>query len=310
MSKSEVSAPASITLSCVAETSYASCGDLSLAYQVFGDGPIELVFVGPMVSHVELFWTLPEFKAFFEQLATFCRVLLFDKAGLGLSDPIPKVRTLDDRAAEIEAVMDAVGFDKAVIFGMSEGGPTSIVFAAKRPERTRALIVTGSYPFMATEWDDIDRDPARCRRASSPSSARMLPHWVRATCSLSARSPICRKWPSARSAWGSGATAKAMFPSIDRCAAGNVRAHVREPGHGAGNNRVGLPDRRAGDPADDRGADLGHPWPRRAHAGAVWPVSGQTHPRRAVPRGRRRGSRTLVQRSRHDLDRDRGVPHR
>ena len=61
-------------LNAVAETSYAPCGDLSLAYQVFGDGPIELVFVGPMVSHVELFWTMPEFKAFFEQLATFCRV--------------------------------------------------------------------------------------------------------------------------------------------------------------------------------------------------------------------------------------------
>jgi pimeloyl-ACP methyl ester carboxylesterase len=93
----------------VAETSYASCGDLSLAYQVFGDGPVELVFVGPFVSHIELVWTLPEFKAFFDQLSTFCRVLLFDKAGVGLSDPVPKVRTLDDRAAEVEAVMDAAG---------------------------------------------------------------------------------------------------------------------------------------------------------------------------------------------------------
>ena len=89
----------------MAETSYASCGDLSLAYQVFGGGPVELVFVGPMVTHVELFWILPECKAFFEQLATFCRVLLFDKAGVGLSDPIPKVRLLEERAAEIEAVM-------------------------------------------------------------------------------------------------------------------------------------------------------------------------------------------------------------
>ena len=106
----------------MAETSYASCGDLSLAYQVFGDGPVELVFVGPMVSHVELVWTLPEFKAFFDQLATFCRVLLFDKAGVGLSDPVPKVRTLDDRAAEIEAVMDTVGFGQAVVSGLSDGG--------------------------------------------------------------------------------------------------------------------------------------------------------------------------------------------
>ena len=109
-------APGRSTLNAVPETSYASCGDLSLAYQVFGDGPVELVFVGPFVSHIELFWTVPEFKAFFDQLATFCRIAVFDKAGIGLSDPVPHVRTLEDRAAEIEAVMDAVGFEKAAVF--------------------------------------------------------------------------------------------------------------------------------------------------------------------------------------------------
>ena len=148
--KSGVVAAATITLNAVPDTSYASCGDLSLAYQVFGDGPVELVYAGSFVSHVELAWTMPEFEAFMEQLATFCRVLLFDKAGVGLSDPVPKVRTLDDRAAEIEAVMDAVGFGKAVIFGMSEGGPAAIVFAATRPERTRALILTGTFPFTGS----------------------------------------------------------------------------------------------------------------------------------------------------------------
>ncbi len=146
------------------DTSYASCGDLSLAYQVFGDGPVELVVAGSFVSHVELAWTLPEFEAFMEQLATFCRVLVFDKAGVGLSDPVPKVRTLDDRATEIEAVMDAVGFGKAVIFGISEGGPAAIVFAATRPERTRALILTGTFAFTGfAGWDDVDRDPAELR---------------------------------------------------------------------------------------------------------------------------------------------------
>src|SRR6516164_9275458 len=145
----------------VAETSYAKCDDLSLAYQVFGDGPVELVFVGSTVSHVELFWTMPDFKAFFDQLATFCRVLAFDKAGVGLSDPVPQVRTLDDRAAEIEAVMDAVGFGKAVLFGMSEGGPASIVFAATRPRRTQALILYGTFSYSPSGgWDDVDRDPA------------------------------------------------------------------------------------------------------------------------------------------------------
>src|SRR5215470_4114497 len=137
------------------ETSYAPFGDLSLAYQVFGEGPVELLFVGPFVSHVELFWTLPEYKAFFEHLATFCRVVVFDKAGVGLSDPVPRVRSVDDRAAEIEAVMDAVGFQKAALFALSEGGPASIVFAAKRPERTRALILYGTLPFtFGVGWDD------------------------------------------------------------------------------------------------------------------------------------------------------------
>jgi pimeloyl-ACP methyl ester carboxylesterase len=101
---------------------------------------IELVFVGPFVTHIELFWTIPEFKAFFDQLARFCRVLLFDKAGIGLSDPVPHVRTVDDRATEIEAVMDAVGFGRAVLFGMSDGGFASIVFAATRPERPWRLL--------------------------------------------------------------------------------------------------------------------------------------------------------------------------
>jgi pimeloyl-ACP methyl ester carboxylesterase len=186
-------------------------GDLSLAYQVLGDGPVELVFVGPMVTHIELFWTMPEFKAFFEQLATFCRVLLFDKAGGGLSDPIPKVRLLEERAAEIEAVMDAVGFGKPVLFGMSEGGPQAIMFAAKRPERTRALILYGSFSFVpgGASWDELgDRDPAELR-------ARYLPEfgekYTPSTKQIARFQEFSR---GARSAWGSGATAKAMFPSV------------------------------------------------------------------------------------------------
>src|ERR1041385_127111 len=105
------------------ETAYARCGELSLAYQVFGDGPANLVLAGSFVSHVELIWTSPESKAFLDRLGSFCRVLLFDKAGVGLSDPVPQVRTIDDRAAELEAVMDAAGFERAVMLGISEGGP-------------------------------------------------------------------------------------------------------------------------------------------------------------------------------------------
>ena len=190
------------------ETSYAACGDLSLAYQVFGDGPVELVFAGSFVSHVELFWTMPEFEAFFEQLATFCRVVLFDKAGVGLSDPVPRVRTLDDRAAEIEAVMDAVGFGRAALFGMSEGGPAAIVFAATRPERTRALILAGTFSFTGAEWDDFERDPAELR-------ARLVPElgedYTPSTEQLARWLELGR---AAGSAWGSGAALRCLLPSV------------------------------------------------------------------------------------------------
>ena len=193
----------------VAETSYAACGDLSLAYQVFGDGPVELVVGGSFVSHIELFWTFPEFEAFFEQLATFCRILLFDKAGVGLSDPVPQVRTLDDRAAEIEAVMDAAGFGKAVIFGLSEGGPAAMVFAATRPERTRALILTGTFAYFGfAGWDDVDRDPAELR-------ARVLAElgedYTPSTEQIAHQQEGCR---AVRSAWGSGAALKGLLPSV------------------------------------------------------------------------------------------------
>ncbi len=193
----------------VPETSYAACGDLSLAYQVFGDGPVELVFAGSFASHIELYWTAPEFVVFFERLSTFCRVLLFDKAGVGLSDPVPNVRTLDDRAAEIEAVMDTVGFERPVIFGASEGGPAAIVFAATRPERTRALILTGTFACsFADDWDDLDRDPAELRARLVPKfgedytpSVEQLVRWQM----------WCR---AARAEWGSGAVGRALLPSV------------------------------------------------------------------------------------------------
>jgi class 3 adenylate cyclase len=192
----------------VAETSYASCGDLSLAYQVFGDGPVELVFVAPFVWHVELVWAAPGIKAFFEQLTTFCRVVMFDKAGVGLSDPIPKVRLLEERAAEIEAVMDTVGFGRPVLFAMSEGGPQAIEFAAKRPERTRALILYGSFAFMnGASWDDLDRDPAEL---AARTVAELGEDYAPSTEQLARAQEFVR---AVRSAWGSGVAAKWWFPS-------------------------------------------------------------------------------------------------
>ncbi len=194
----------------MADTSYASCGDLSLAYHVFGDGPIELVFAGPFISHIELFWTVPEFKAFFDQLATFCRIVVFDKAGVGLSDPVPHVRTIEDRVAEIEAVMDAVGFGSAVLFGFNDGGFASIVFAATRLERTRALILADSFSFLGATggWDDVECDPAELW-------ARLVPELGEDyTPSVEQIALVQDVGRAVRSGWGSGALLSITAPSV------------------------------------------------------------------------------------------------
>jgi len=193
----------------VPETSYALCGDLSLAYQVFGDGPVELIGAGPFVNHLELAWTLPQFKAFMEQLSTFCRIALFDKAGVGLSDPVPKVRTLEERADEIEAVMDAVGFKQAVVSGLSDGGPVAMMFAATRPERVRALILHGTIAYWGfAGWDDMDRDPAELR-------ARFLAELGEDyTPSIEQLARFQKAARAVRSGWGSGVAASISAPSV------------------------------------------------------------------------------------------------
>jgi pimeloyl-ACP methyl ester carboxylesterase len=193
----------------VAETSYASCGDLSLAYQVFGEGPVDVVYAGSFVSHVELYWTMPEFEAFMSPLAAFCRVVMFDKAGVGLSDPVPKVRTVEERASEIEAVMDAAGFGSAVLFGVSEGGPAAMVFAATRPERTVALILAGTFAYWGfAGWDDIDRDVAELRaRLASEVGEEYAP-------STEQFARFQEFGRAVRSAWGSGAALRCLLPSV------------------------------------------------------------------------------------------------
>jgi pimeloyl-ACP methyl ester carboxylesterase len=193
----------------VGDTLYATCGDLSIAYQVFGEGPVDLIFVGPFVSHIELCWTMPEFKSFFDRLGTFCRVVLFDKAGVGLSDPVPKVRTLDDRAAEVEAVMDAIGFMKAAVWGMSEGGPAACVFAATRPERTAALLLYSTFAYLwFNGWEDVDCDPAELRtRALAELGEQYTP-------SAEHLGYLQEMGRAIRSDWGTGAAFSVGVPSI------------------------------------------------------------------------------------------------
>jgi pimeloyl-ACP methyl ester carboxylesterase len=127
------------------ETRYARSGDVNIAYQVVGDGPFDLVHVPPFASHVELAWTVPATAYFNRQLASFSRLIRFDKRGQGMSDPVSGASTLETRMDDVRAVMNAVGSERAALLGASEGGPMSILFAATYPDRVWALIVVGSY---------------------------------------------------------------------------------------------------------------------------------------------------------------------
>lgn len=129
------------------ETRYVQNGDVNIAYQVVGDGPIDIVFVMGWVSHLEYFWAEPRFAAFLERLSSFSRLILFDKRGTGLSDrvPINELPTLEQRMEDVHAVMDAAGSSRAALIGVSEGGPMCSLFAATYPERTDALVMIGTY---------------------------------------------------------------------------------------------------------------------------------------------------------------------
>jgi pimeloyl-ACP methyl ester carboxylesterase/DNA-binding winged helix-turn-helix (wHTH) protein len=124
---------------------YARSGDVNIAYQVLGNGPIDLVFVMGWVSHLEYYWREPSFARFLQRLARFSRLILFDKRGTGLSDPVTHMPTLEQRMDDVRAVMDAVGSERAVLLGVSEGGPMCSLFAATYPHRTEALVMIGTY---------------------------------------------------------------------------------------------------------------------------------------------------------------------
>jgi pimeloyl-ACP methyl ester carboxylesterase len=129
------------------ETRYAKSGDVNIAYQVVGEGPFDLVYVPGWVSNIGAMWDEPSHARLLSRLASFSRLILFDKAGTGLSDPVPLDRppTLEQRMDAVRAVMDAAGSERAALFGSSEGGLMSVLFAATYPHRTRALVTLGIY---------------------------------------------------------------------------------------------------------------------------------------------------------------------
>lgn len=191
---------------------YARSGDVNIAYEVTGQGSLDLVLVSGFVSHLDNDWAHPASAAFLQRLGSFARLIRFDKRGTGLSDRSVGLPDLETRMDDVRTVLDAVGSERAALFGYSEGGPMAVLFAATYPERTRSLVLYGSYakragpdddyPWAAT-WDErvayateVERDwgaeydlgrmapgvdasiarwwAERCRASASPAAARDL----------------------------------------------------------------------------------------------------------------------------------------
>lgn len=158
-------------------TQYARAGDTSIAYQVVGDGPIDLVLVLGFATHLELQWELPPLARLFERLSSFSRLIVFDKRGSGLSDPVSEVPTLEQRIDDVRAVMDAAGSERAALLGISEGGPMSVLFAATHPERATALVLYGA---MARTTEAPDYPWGSPADALLESAAEFIaPYWGR-----------------------------------------------------------------------------------------------------------------------------------
>jgi pimeloyl-ACP methyl ester carboxylesterase len=201
----------------VPRTQYARSGDVHIAYQVVGEGPLDLVYVPGWVSNVDLMWEEPRSASFLERLASFSRLILFDKRGTGLSDAVPEsdLPTLEQRMDDVRAVMDAVGSERAALFGHSEGGNMAFLFAASYPDRTVAVVTFGvfakrlwseDYPWAPTPEEreryieDVERMWATEANLSilassaenDPAFARWLSSYLRQGASPSAAAALAR----------------------------------------------------------------------------------------------------------------------
>ena len=195
----------------VPETRYAKSGDVHIAYQVVGEGPIDLVFVPGWITHLELAWEDPLEAAFLRRLASFLRLILFDKRGTGLSDRVPvnELPILEERMDDVRAVMDAAGSERAALLGVSEGGPLSSLFAATYPERTAALVLYGTFARTGAglmTQDELDARFEALERDWPDSMDPLYPHRAR---------------PSTRITAGAGArscaTRRARAPRLPCC---------------------------------------------------------------------------------------------
>jgi pimeloyl-ACP methyl ester carboxylesterase len=175
------------------ETRYTRSGELHIAYQVVGDGPTDLVWIPGWISNIDHYWDEPLVAQYFERLASFSRLILFDRRGTGLSDPLPRAPTLEEQMDDVVAVMDAAGSEKATVYAQLEGGAMAAMFAATHPERTTGLILYEAMPRMswAPDYDWALRYEER--------SARLERSWgdgsrVAALAPTAARSPRLMRW--------------------------------------------------------------------------------------------------------------------
>ena len=132
------------------ETRYAKSRDVHIAYQVFGDGPVNLVLAPPFVSNIENYWDEPDFSRWLLRLASYARIVMLDKRGTGMSDRVTELPGLDERMDDVRAALDAAGMDQAALLGISEGGPLTALFAATYPDRCRALVLYGTFARFAS----------------------------------------------------------------------------------------------------------------------------------------------------------------
>jgi len=182
------------------KTQYARNGNVNIAYQVVGEGPIDLAIVPGFISHVDLWWTIPETTAFIRRLANFSRLILFDKRGTGLSDPVAGLSTLEDRMEDLHAVLDAVGSKRCALLGVSEGGPMSVLCAATYPERVAALLLYGTFP-----TGNSDRYPPEmveeAERRAAELTAIVEGHWGEGL-AIEWFAPNLAGSPTMRRSWG------------------------------------------------------------------------------------------------------------
>lgn len=164
--------------SCVVTPSvrYAQSGDVHIAYQVVGQAPLDLVLVAGAITNLEVLWENLEYRRFCERLASFARLILFDKRGMGLSDRV-RVGTLEERMDDVRAVLDAVGSKSAALMGVPEGGPLSLLFAATYPERTRGLVLCGAEVKEETTDDWPWGESTRAEFEASMTIENVLHRW-------------------------------------------------------------------------------------------------------------------------------------